>query len=131
MSKGSRYKHNKTPLVVEHDFPLTGFVCESAHVTNDSISGGIISTARPELLYPCISQVKSRYETSRKLHRGYNTLVQRVGAIAYRPIFVIRVKVAYTCISTIKHSWWVSMIFHRRNLFASRLKLPMVASAVG
>ena len=32
-SKGSLYKQSKSPLVGEHAFPLTGFVCKSAHVT--------------------------------------------------------------------------------------------------
>ena len=46
-------------------FPLTGFVCKEAHVTFGG-SGGIRSTARPELPYPCVSQAKSRDETSRR-----------------------------------------------------------------
>ena len=49
----------------EHAFPLTGFVCTSAHVTFGG-SAGIMSTARPELPYPCVSQAKSRDETSRR-----------------------------------------------------------------
>ena len=32
-SKGCIYKQIKPPLVGEHAFPLTGFVCKSAHVT--------------------------------------------------------------------------------------------------
>ena len=55
----------KPPLVGEHAFPLMGFVCMEAHVTFGG-SGGIRSTARPELPYPCDSQTKSRYETSRR-----------------------------------------------------------------
>ena len=55
----------KAPLVGEHAFPLTGFVCWSAHVTFGG-SAGIMSTARPELPYPCVSQAKSRDETSRR-----------------------------------------------------------------
>ena len=51
--KGCIYKQIKPPLVGEHAFPLTGFVCRSAHVTFGG-SGGIRSTARPELPYPCI-----------------------------------------------------------------------------
>ena len=51
-SKGSLYKQIKPPLVGEHAFPLTGFVCQKAHVTFGD-SGGIRSTARPELPYPC------------------------------------------------------------------------------
>ena len=50
---GSFYKRNG------HAFPLTGFVCELAHVTNvDSVE--IMSTARQKLPYPCISQTKFR-----------------------------------------------------------------------
>ena len=64
-SKGCIYKQIKPPLVVEHAFPLTGFVCKEAHVTFGG-SGGIRSTARPELPYPCVSQAKSRDETSRR-----------------------------------------------------------------
>ena len=64
-SKGCIYKHIKPPMVVEHVFPLTGFVCLEAHVTFGG-SRGIMSTARPELPYPCVSQVKSRDETSRR-----------------------------------------------------------------
>ena len=63
-SKGCIYKQIKPPLVDEHAFPLTEFVCESANVTFGG-SGGIRSTARPELPYPCVSQAKSRDETSR------------------------------------------------------------------
>ena len=55
----------KPPLVGEHAFPLTGFVCRSAHVTFSG-SGGIRSTARPELPYLCVSQAKSRDEPSRR-----------------------------------------------------------------
>ena len=33
MSKGCIYKQIKPPLVGEHAFPLTGFVCMAAHVT--------------------------------------------------------------------------------------------------
>ena len=54
-SKGCIYKQIKPPLVGEHAFPLTGFVCWSAHVTFGG-SGGIMTTARPELPYPCNSQ---------------------------------------------------------------------------
>ena len=64
-SKGCIYKQIKPPLVGEHAFPLTGFVCRSAHVTFGG-SGGIRSTARPELPYPWVSQAKSRDETSRR-----------------------------------------------------------------
>ena len=32
-SKGCIYKQIKPPLVGEHAFPLTGFVCMAAHVT--------------------------------------------------------------------------------------------------
>ena len=49
----------------EHAFPLTGFVCKEAHVTFGG-SGGIRSTARPELPYPCVSQAKSQDETPRR-----------------------------------------------------------------
>ena len=49
----------------EHAFPLTGFVCKEAYVIFGG-SGGIRSTARPELPYPCVSQAKSRDETSRR-----------------------------------------------------------------
>ena len=64
-SKGCTYKQIKPPLVGEHAFPLTGFVCKEAHVTFGG-SGGIMTTARPELSYPCVSQAKSRDETSRR-----------------------------------------------------------------
>ena len=64
-SKVCIYKKIKPPLVVEHAFQLTGFVCWSAHVTFCG-SGGIRSTARPELPYPRYSQAKSRDETSRR-----------------------------------------------------------------
>ena len=58
-------KQIKPPLVGEHTFPLTRFVCTTAHNTFGG-SGGIMPTARPELPYPCNSQAKSRDETSRK-----------------------------------------------------------------
>ena len=38
----------KPPLVGEHAFPLKGFVCMATHVTFGG-SGGIMTTARPEL----------------------------------------------------------------------------------
>ena len=60
---GSLYRQIKSPLVDEHAFPLTGFVRDSAHVTFRG-SGGIMSTARPELPYPCNSRAKYRDETS-------------------------------------------------------------------
>ena len=47
----------------EHTFPLMEFVGWSAHVTFGG-NGGIMSTARSELLYPFISQAKSGGETS-------------------------------------------------------------------
>ena len=58
-------KQIKPPLVGEHAFPLTGFVCKEAHFTFGG-SSGIMSTARPELPYPCYSQAKSRDVTSRR-----------------------------------------------------------------
>ena len=58
-SKGCIYKQIKPPSVAEHAFPLTGFVCKEAHLAFGG-SGGIRSTARPELPYPCVSQAKSR-----------------------------------------------------------------------
>ena len=64
-SEGGIYKQIKPPLVGEHAFPLTGFVCRSALVTFGG-SCGIMTTARPELPYPCNSQAKSRDETSRR-----------------------------------------------------------------
>ena len=64
-SNGCIYKQIKPPLVGEHAFPLTGFVCRSAHVTFGG-SGGIMTTARPELPYPCVSQAKSWDKTSRR-----------------------------------------------------------------
>ena len=64
-SKGCIYKQIKPPLVGEHAFPLTGFVSWSVHVTFGG-SDGIMSTASPELPYQCVSQAKSRDETSRR-----------------------------------------------------------------
>ena len=43
-SKGCIYKQIKPPLVGDHAFPLTGFVCKEAHVTFGD-SGGIMLTA--------------------------------------------------------------------------------------
>ena len=60
----SKLKQIKPPMVCEHAYPLPGFVCLVAHVTYGG-SGGIRSTARPELPNPCNSQAKSRGETSR------------------------------------------------------------------
>ena len=64
-SKGCICKQIKPPLVGEHAFPPTGFVCWSSHVTF-GCSSGIRSTARPELPYPCVFQAKFRDETSRR-----------------------------------------------------------------
>ena len=38
-SKGCIHKQIKPPLVGEHAFPLTGFVCKEAHVTDFLLSG--------------------------------------------------------------------------------------------
>ena len=65
IGKGCIYKQIKPPLVGEHAFPLMGFVCKEAHVTFGG-SGGIRSIARPGLPCPCVSQAKSRDETSRR-----------------------------------------------------------------
>ena len=54
-SKGCIYKQIKPPLVGEHAFPPTGFVCKEAHVTFGG-SDGIMKIARSELPYPCNSQ---------------------------------------------------------------------------
>ena len=59
------YKSNKPRLVVEHAFPLMGLIGLSANITFCG-SGGIMSTARTELPYPCISQANSRFETSQR-----------------------------------------------------------------
>ena len=67
LGKGMISKKIKPPMVGEHAFLLTGFVCVLAHVTFGG-SGWIMSTARFELPYPCHFQAKSRDETSR---RGY------------------------------------------------------------
>ena len=64
-SKCCIYKRIKPPLVGEHAFPLTGFVCMATHVTFGG-SGGIRSTARPELPSHVNSRAKSRDETSRR-----------------------------------------------------------------
>ena len=64
-SKDSLYKQSKPSLVGEHAFPQTGFVCKMAHVTFGG-RGVIMSTARPELPYPCVSQAKSWDETSHR-----------------------------------------------------------------
>ena len=58
ISKVMLCKQIKPPLVVEHAFPLTGFTCELAQVTFGE-SSGIVSTASPELSYPCYSLAKS------------------------------------------------------------------------
>ena len=51
---------SKPPLVDEHAFPLTGFAVAwlgcSLHL--------VMTTAGPELLYPCSSQAKTRGESS-------------------------------------------------------------------
>ena len=57
------YKQIKPSLVCQHAFPLTGFVCMAAHIIFGG-SGGIRSTGRPELSYPCSSQAMSWVETS-------------------------------------------------------------------
>ena len=44
MCLGSLYKQIKPPLVGEHAFPLTGFVCEPVPFGG---SGGIMSVALP------------------------------------------------------------------------------------
>ena len=60
------YTQIKPSLVCEHAFLLTGFVCWSADVTFGG-SGGIMSTARPALPYPCTCNSKAKFgdETSR------------------------------------------------------------------
>ena len=75
-SKGCIYKQIRPPLVGEHAFPLTGFVCMEAHFTLGG-SGEIRSTTRPGLPYRCVSQAKSRDETSRR-GNGYVTVRSHV-----------------------------------------------------
>ena len=53
--QSSLYK-NKSPFVVEQAFPLTEFVGSVTAHTTFVGRGGIMSTARPELHYPCISR---------------------------------------------------------------------------
>ena len=57
---------NKPPLVVEHAFPLTEFAGLPAHIIFGG-NGGIMSTARQELPYPCISQAKSQFGTFQRV----------------------------------------------------------------
>ena len=57
-SNGCIYKQIKPPLVGEHAFPLTGFICMATRVAFGG-SGGINSTARPGLPYACVSQAKT------------------------------------------------------------------------
>ena len=49
----------------EQAFPPTGFAVAWLHVTFGG-SGEIMTTARSELPYPCVSLAKSRGETSRR-----------------------------------------------------------------
>ena len=49
---------------------LLDFVGDPANATFGG-SGGIRSTSRPELPYPCCSQAKSRDKTSRRGSHGY------------------------------------------------------------
>ena len=48
-SKGCIYKQIKPPLEGEHAFPLTGFVCKEAHVTDAGY--GFIKEYRVPLTY--------------------------------------------------------------------------------
>ena len=57
------YISDKPPLVDKHVSPLTVFVGLLDH-TSFGGSSGIMSAARPELSYPCISQAKSQDEIS-------------------------------------------------------------------
>ena len=66
----------------EHDFPLTGFVGLSANTTFCG-SGGTMSTARPELPYPCISQAKSQVETSQRVKDYISNKPPLVGEHAF------------------------------------------------
>ena len=58
-SKGCIFKRIKPPLVGEHAFPLTGFVCKEADVTFGG-SGGIMTTARVALPMCFPGQVSGR-----------------------------------------------------------------------
>ena len=66
---------SKQPFLLgEHAFQLTRFVgLSAAHVTFGG-SSGIMSTARPELPYPCISQARSRDKTFRRETLSYQAL---------------------------------------------------------
>ena len=48
-SEGCIYKQIKPPLVDEHAFPLTGFVCMAAHVTWVLVRGG--SNVYPQSMF--------------------------------------------------------------------------------
>ena len=61
------YISNKQFLMLSMLFSLMELVGQMTHVTTFGRSLGIMSTARPELPYPCISKTKSRVK---KFQRG-------------------------------------------------------------
>ena len=75
-SKGSLYKQIKPPLVVDHAFPLTGFVCETAHIT----------PVADNLIWLCYSLLYFRDH----LETGFNRerlFKKRFGPPAYRTVY--------------------------------------------
>ena len=64
-SKGCIYKQIKPPLVGEHAFPLSGFVCKEARVTFGG-SGGIMTTANRS----CLTHVFPRPSLGTRLLGG-------------------------------------------------------------
>ena len=68
-SKGCIYKQIKPPLVGEHAFPLTGFVCWSAHVTLFMKNSGIVMKMRSSS--PANRPVKRIYMHVKKKKDGY------------------------------------------------------------
>ena len=69
-----------------------------------------MSTARPELPYPCVSQAKSRDETSRRGKKcdGAESRIQ----IDMQITNSVVCDTSKGCIySKLNHPWWVSMLF--------------------
>ena len=62
----SRAKPQQTPLVENHALPPTGVCCGLARLNVTFGSGGMMTTARTDLPYPCSSQAKTWGESSRR-----------------------------------------------------------------
>ena len=98
----------------EHAFPPTGFLCRSARpfVTFGG-SGGMMTTAKSGLPYPCSPQAMTRDESSQR-----GKYFDGIASLGNMQISNSRLCESSKCwvYTAVNHPWWMSMLFHGRDL---------------